>query len=53
MKPIYVTEPGGSGGIGAMGMRILVASLRRRGFPVVRVAFDKSANGGQVPMMGV
>lgn len=42
MRPLYVTEPGSTGGVGAMGMRILFASLQRAGFAVRRVRFDKA-----------
>lgn len=39
---IYVTEPGHTGGVGAIGMRVLVQSLRSAGHPVTRVRLFKA-----------
>ena len=37
MSLIYITEPGHTGGVGAIGMRVLVQSLRSAGHDVTRV----------------
>lgn len=50
MARIYVTEPGSTGGVGAMGVKILVASLRAAGHAVTRVRLDKRDDGGTVPL---
>jgi radical SAM superfamily enzyme YgiQ (UPF0313 family) len=39
MARIYITEPGTTGGIGALGMRILLAAMRRAGHDATRVRF--------------
>lgn len=50
MARIYVTEPGSTGGVGAMGVKILVASLRAAGHTVTRVRLDKRDEGGTNPL---
>lgn len=40
---IYVTEPGHTGGVGAIGMRVLVKSLRDAGHDVKRVRLFRAA----------
>jgi radical SAM superfamily enzyme YgiQ (UPF0313 family) len=47
MARIYVTEPGTTGGVGAMGMRLLIESLRDAGHDVTRVALWKQIKGGE------
>ena len=42
MSLIYITEPGHTGGVGAIGMRVLVQSLRSAGHDVTRVRLFKA-----------
>ncbi len=56
MSRIYVTEPGTTGGVGAMGMRLLIESLREAGHEVTRVALWKQKGqikgGDQLSLLG-
>lgn len=51
---IYVTEPGHTGGVGAIGMRVLVQSLRDAGHSVKRVRLFSAAEDAdqQLDMFG-
>lgn len=51
MARIYVTEPGTTGGVGGMGMRILVQSLRDAGHEVTRVRLFRDVAGGEQPQL--
>lgn len=50
MARIYVTEPGTTGGVGAMGMRILVRSLRSQGHDVTRVRMYRKKEADQTSL---
>lgn len=52
MARIYVTEPGTTGGVGAMGMRILVDAIRRDGHEVRRVRFYRKVEAVQSSLFG-
>jgi hypothetical protein len=47
MAKIYITEPGNTGGVGAMGKRILSQIMRRKGHEVVDVRLFKTVEGGE------
>jgi len=51
---IYITEPGHTGGVGAIGMRVLVQSLRDAGHEVKRVRLFRAAEDAdqQLDMFG-
>lgn len=50
-RGIAVVEPSATGGVGAMGMLILVESLRRAGYPAERVRFSREG-AEQLDMFG-
>ncbi len=52
MARIYVTEPGTTGGVGAMGMRILIKSLRSQGHEVTRVRLYRKTDQEQLSLLG-
>ncbi len=53
MARIYVAEPGHTGGVGAMGMRILVDALRKDGHEVKRIRFYKQVEVTQPTLFQV
>ena len=55
MARIYVTEPGTTGGVGAMGMRLLIQALRARGHEITRVKLyrDKAEESAPALFPGI